>query len=142
MIISNFGQIWIASFFLFIGVILLILISGSETFEFYIKPQPSFNKQFDLLLNNLKDNLIHNYKNYLFCSNEQQAKRFHDIFESLDEQNHENLTKQYETIVLSLFQGFIDEENQIVCYTDHQIFERYHKFSIKNGYSKKQTINS
>jgi transcription-repair coupling factor (superfamily II helicase) len=112
----------------------------SETFEFYIKPQPSFNKQFDLLLNNLKDNLIHNYKNYLFCSNEQQAKRFHDIFESLDEQNHETITKQYETIVLSLFQGFIDEENQIVCYTDHQIFERYHKFSIKNGYSKKQTI--
>ncbi|WP_257209778.1 DEAD/DEAH box helicase, partial [Flavobacterium psychrophilum] len=112
----------------------------SETFEFHIKPQPSFNKQFDLLLNNLKDNQAHNYKNYLFCSNEQQAKRFHDIFESLDEQNHETITKQYETIVLPLYQGFIDEENQIACYTDHQIFERYHKFSIKNGYSKKQTI--
>lgn len=112
----------------------------SETFEFHIQPQPSFNKQFDLLLNNLKQNLDLHYKNYLFCSNEQQAKRFHDIFESLDEQNHENLTKQYETIVLPLFQGFIDDENQIACYTDHQIFERYHKFSIKNGYSKKQTI--
>ncbi|WP_261788017.1 DEAD/DEAH box helicase, partial [Flavobacterium psychrophilum] len=112
----------------------------SETFEFHIKPQPSFNKQFDLLLNNLKENQAHNYKNYLFCSNEQQAKRFHDIFESLDEQNHETITKQYETIVLPLYQGFIDEENQIACYTDHQIFERYHKFSIKNGYSKKQTI--
>jgi transcription-repair coupling factor (superfamily II helicase) len=112
----------------------------TDTFEFYIKPQPSFNKQFDLLLNNLKENNDHHYKNYLFCSNEQQAKRFHDIFESLDEQNHENITKQYETIVLPLFQGFIDEETQIACYTDHQIFERYHKFSIKNGYSKKQTI--
>ena len=112
----------------------------SETFEFHIKPQPSFNKQFDLLLNNLKDNHDHQYKNYLFCSNEQQARRFHDIFQSLDEQNHETITKQYETIVLPLFQGFIDEENQIACYTDHQIFERYHKFSIKNGYSKKQTI--
>jgi transcription-repair coupling factor (superfamily II helicase) len=44
------------------------------------------------------------------------------------------------TMVLPLFEGFIDEENQIACYTDHQIFERYHKFSIKNGYSKKQTI--
>jgi transcription-repair coupling factor (superfamily II helicase) len=43
-------------------------------------------------------------------------------------------------MVLPLFEGFIDEENQIACYTDHQIFERYHKFSIKNGYSKKQTI--
>ncbi|TGD58559.1 transcription-repair coupling factor [Flavobacterium humi] len=112
----------------------------SESFEFHTQPQPSFNKQFDLLLNNLKSNQEHHYKNYLCCSNEQQAKRFHDIFESLDEQNHENLTKQYETIVLPLFQGFIDEENQIACYTDHQIFERYHKFSIKNGYSKKQTI--
>ena len=44
------------------------------------------------------------------------------------------------TVVSSLYQGFIDEENQVACYTDHQIFERYHKFSIKNGYSKKQTI--
>ncbi len=111
-----------------------------ETFEFHFKPQPSFNKQFDLLLNNLKENHEQHYKNYLFCSNAQQAKRFHDIFESLDEQNHETITKQYETIVLPLYQGFIDEENQIACYTDHQIFERYHKFSIKNGYSKKQTI--
>ena len=112
----------------------------AESFEFHIKPQPSFNKQFDLLLNNLKENHDQNYKNYLFCSNAQQAKRFDDIFESLDEQNHETISKQYETIVLPLYQGFIDEENQIACYTDHQIFERYHKFSIKNGYSKKQTI--
>nr|WP_310557216.1 transcription-repair coupling factor [Flavobacterium sp.] len=113
---------------------------ASENFEFHIKPQPSFNKQFDLLLNNLKENHEHQYKNYLFCSNAQQAKRFDDIFESLDEQNHETIAKQYETIVLPLYQGFIDEENQIACFTDHQIFERYHKFSIKNGYSKKQTI--
>jgi transcription-repair coupling factor (superfamily II helicase) len=112
----------------------------TETFEFNIKPQPAFNKQFDLLLHNLKDNQERRYQNYLFCSNEQQAKRFHDIFESLDEQNHETTNKQYETIVLPLFQGFIDEDNQIACYTDHQIFERYHKFSIKNGYAKKQTI--
>ncbi|AWI25233.1 transcription-repair coupling factor [Flavobacterium pallidum] len=109
-------------------------------FEFLSKPQPSFNKQFDLLLNNLSDNHFNGIKNYLFCSNEQQAKRFHDIFESLDETNAEDLRKQYETIVMPLYQGFIDEENQIACYTDHQIFERYHKFSIKNGYSKKQTI--
>jgi transcription-repair coupling factor (superfamily II helicase) len=49
----------------------------------------------------------------LFCSNEAQAKRFHDIFESLDETNAENIRKQYNTIVLPLYQGFIDEENQI-----------------------------
>ncbi|PWA06562.1 transcription-repair coupling factor [Flavobacterium psychrotolerans] len=111
-----------------------------KTFEFHIQPQPSFNKQFDLLLNNLNDNHFNGYKNYLFCSNDAQAKRFHDIFETLDEANHESIRKQYNTITLPLYQGFIDEENQIACYTDHQIFERYHKFSIKNNYSKKQTI--
>ncbi|HMK06554.1 MAG TPA: transcription-repair coupling factor, partial [Flavobacterium sp.] len=112
----------------------------TKTFEFHTQPQPSFNKQFDLLLNNLNDNHFNGYKNYLFCSNDAQAKRFHDIFETLDEANSENIRKQYYTIVSPLYQGFIDEENQIACYTDHQIFERYHKFSIKNGYSKKQTI--
>jgi transcription-repair coupling factor (superfamily II helicase) len=58
----------------------------------------------------------------------------------LDEANHESIRKQYDTIKFPLYQGFIDEELQIACYTDHQIFERYHKFSIKNGYAKKQTI--
>ena len=108
--------------------------------EFHLQPQPSFNKQFDLLLNNLSENHFNGYKNYLCCSNENQASRFHDIFEDIDEANHESIRKQYKTMVLPLFEGFIDEENQIACYTDHQIFERYHKFSIKNGYSKKQTI--
>ncbi|WP_338408392.1 transcription-repair coupling factor [uncultured Flavobacterium sp.] len=110
------------------------------SFNFHIKPQPSFNKQFDLLLNNLNDNHFNGYKNYLLCSNENQTKRFHDIFETLDEANSENIRKQYNTIVLPLYQGFIDEENQIACYTDHQIFERYHKFSIKSNVSKKQNI--
>ncbi len=111
-----------------------------KTFEFFIQPQPSFNKQFDLLLNNLSDNHFNGYKNYLFCSNDAQAKRFHDIFESLDEENAESIRKQYVTITLPIYQGFIDEENQIACYTDHQIFERYHKFNIKNSVSKKQNI--
>ena len=116
------------------------IFNSNKTFEFHILPQPSFNKQFDLLLNNLNDNHFNGIKNYLFCSNEAQAKRFHDIFQTLDEANHESIRKQYDTIKLPLFQGFIDEEFQIACYTDHQIFERYHKFSIKNGYAKKQTI--
>lgn len=116
------------------------LFKTEKTFEFHMQPQPSFNKQFDLLLNNLNENHFNGYKNYLFCSNESQADRFHDIFESLDEANHEDIRKQYKTTVFPLYQGFIDEEMQMACYTDHQIFERYHKFSIKNGYSKKQTI--
>ncbi|MBP7397745.1 MAG: transcription-repair coupling factor, partial [Flavobacterium sp.] len=116
------------------------IFKTSKTFPFHFQPQPSFNKQFDLLLNNLNENHFNGYKNYLFCSNDGQVKRFHDIFESLDEANAENIRKQYHTIVLPMYQGFIDDENQIACYTDHQIFERYHKFSIKNGYSKKQNL--
>ena len=116
------------------------IFKTNKTVEFHIQPQPSFNKKFDLLLNNLNDNHFNGIKNYLFCSNDAQAKRFHDIFETLDEANHESIRKQYDTIKFPLYQGFIDEELQIACYTDHQIFERYHKFSIKNGYAKKQTI--
>ncbi len=104
------------------------------------QPQPSFNKQFDLLLNNLSINHFDGITNCLCCTNDNQAQRFHDIFESLDEKNNENIRKQYQTIVLPLYQGFIDFELQIACYTDHQIFERYHKFNIKNSYTKKQTI--
>ncbi len=116
------------------------LFDPKQTFIFHILPQPAFNKQFDLLLNNLSENHSNGIKNYLCCSNETQAKRFHDIFESLDEENHENIRNHYNTVVLPLYQGFIDEENQIACYTDHQIFERYHKFIIKSNQSKKQTI--
>ncbi|HEX9981466.1 MAG TPA: transcription-repair coupling factor [Flavobacterium sp.] len=116
------------------------LFNVGMSFEFHIQPQPSFNKQFDLLLNNLNENHFDGIRNFLFCSNDTQAKRFHDIFESLDEESSENIRKQYDTIVFPLYQGFIDTENRIACYTDHQIFERYHKFSIKNGYSKKQAI--
>lgn len=116
------------------------LFKTTKTFEFHLQPQPSFNKQFDLLLNNLSDNHFNGITNYLFCSNENQANRFHDIFESIDEENHEDIRKQYHTVVQPMYQGFIDKEHQVACYTDHQIFERYHKFSIKNGYSKKQTI--
>ncbi len=47
---------------------------------------------------------------------------------------------QFETVVFPLYQGFIDHQCKHVCYTDHQVFERYHKFSLKNGYAKKQAI--
>lgn len=113
---------------------------GTSTFfsnhaiEFQTSPQPSFNKQFELLIENLNTFHDKGYTNYIACVTEQQAKRFHDIFEDVEQDVH------YKTIVLSLYQGFIDHDNQITCYTDHQIFERYHKFHLKNGYAKKQAI--
>lgn len=108
--------------------------ASSETIEFNLAPQPSFNKQFDLLIENLNTNHEKGYTNYISCVSEQQAKRFHDIFDDVEQDVH------YKTFVLSLYQGFIDHDNKIVCYTDHQIFERYHKFHLKNGYAKKQAI--
>ncbi|WP_396632418.1 transcription-repair coupling factor [Maribacter sp. R86514] len=102
--------------------------------EFHSKPQPSFNKKFDLLIDNLNGYKDKGYTNYIFCASEQQAKRFHDIFEEVNKQVH------YQIIVSPLFQGFIDDDQKLVCYTDHQIFERYHKFHLKNGYAKKQAI--
>ena len=110
-------------------------VSGNnKTIAFNTKPQPSFNKQFHLLIDDLNEHHKGGFFNYIFCANEQQAKRFHDIFDDADEK------VRYETIVFPLYQGFIDIDQKIVCYTDHQIFERYHKFRLKNGYAKKQAI--
>ncbi len=113
-----------------------------STFTFNTTPQPSFNKQFNLLIEDLITNHNKGYINYIACVSEQQAKRFHDIFEDVDKEGHPNFEERvyYKTIVQSLHQGFVDHENKIVCYTDHQIFERYHKFQLKNGYAKKQAI--
>ena len=97
-------------------------------------PQPSFNKQFPLLIENLNEYHKAGFTNYIFCANEQQANRFHDIFDDATSEVH------YETIVFPLYQGFVDVHTKLVCYTDHQIFERYHKFKLKNGYAKKQAI--
>jgi len=102
--------------------------------EFNTKPQPSFNKKFDLLIENLNENHKAGYTNYIFCSTDQQAKRFHDIFDEVE------TTVHYKTIVFPIYQGFIENDLKLVCYTDHQIFERYHKFQLKNGYAKKQAI--
>ena len=102
--------------------------------QFNTKPQPAFNKKFDLLIENLNENREAGFTNYIFCSSEQQAKRFHDIFDEVDQTVH------YQTLVFPLYQGFVDFDLKIACYTDHQIFERYHKFHLKNGYAKKQAI--
>ncbi|WP_456463411.1 transcription-repair coupling factor [Lutibacter sp.] len=105
-----------------------------EILTFNTKPQPSFNKQFDLLIKNLQQNTQNGFKNYLFCDSQKQAERFHDIFNDVGQE------VEYKTLVFPLYKGFVDVENKLVCYTDHQIFERYHKFRLKNGYTKKQAI--
>ena len=69
--------------------------------KFNVRPQPSFNKQFDLLIEDLNVHHSKGYDNYIFCANEKQAQRFHDIFEDSEETVH------YETVVFPIYQGFI-----------------------------------
>ena len=109
--------------------------NGDKVFSFNTTPQPSFNKQFDLLIENLKENTTKGITNYLFCDNEKQAQRFHDIFENDDNK------VTYKPIVAPIYQGFIDYDLKIACYSDHQIFERYHKFRLKSGFTRKQALN-
>ncbi|MCF6297022.1 MAG: transcription-repair coupling factor [Flavobacteriaceae bacterium] len=114
----------------------LLKISNSRNeILFNTKPQPSFNKQFDLLIENFNKNTKEGLTNYLFCDNKKQAQRFHDIFDDVKTEVH------YKTIVKSLYQGFLDHDLKIACYTDHQIFERYHKFRLKSGFAKKQALS-
>lgn len=109
--------------------------NDDKVISFATVPQPSFNKQFDLLINNLNENTEKGITNYLFCDNEKQAQRFHDIFENDDNK------VTYKTIVAPIYQGFIDFDLKIACYSDHQIFERYHKFRLKSGFTRKQALN-
>ena len=108
--------------------------ANTKEITFETTPQPSFNKKFDLLIQNLNEFHSVGFENYICCATEQQARRFNDIFEEISEKVH------YKTIVFPLHQGFIAKDLKLVCYTDHQIFERYHKFHLKNGYAKKQAI--
>ena len=98
-------------------------------------PQPSFNKKFNLLINHLNNNSDKGFKNIIFCSNENQAKRFHDIFQEME------VNVKYKTIIKPIYKGFEDEEAKISFFTDHQIFERYHKYKLRNNYSNFQNLS-
>ncbi|NGZ90798.1 transcription-repair coupling factor [Psychroflexus maritimus] len=107
---------------------------AEEVIRFATEPQPSFNKQFNLLIDHLNQYHQKGFTNYIACVSQQQAKRFKDIFEDMETQ------VAYQPIVLPIHQGFIDQELKILVYTDHQIFDRYHKFQLKSGYAKKEAI--
>ncbi len=98
-------------------------------------PQPSFNKKFNFLINHLNNNSDKGFKNIIFCSNENQAKRFHDIFQEME------VNVKYKTIIKPIYKGFEDEEAKISFFTDHQIFERYHKYKLRNNYSNFQNLS-
>jgi len=106
-------------------------LENSRTIDFRSHPQPSFNKNFDMLLENLESNKKQGYKNFIFGEQEGQLKRLERIFKDIGDGN-----LAYRAIQGNLSSGFIDSDNKILCYTDHQIFERYNRFHLKEGFSK------
>jgi transcription-repair coupling factor (superfamily II helicase) len=102
--------------------------------EFETKVQPAFNRQFDLLIKDLKSWEAKGFELYLFAENPKQLERLYSIFNDLKEQIHFN------PVATSIHEGFIDEELKMVCYTDHQIFQRYHKYKVKQAYNKNKAL--
>jgi transcription-repair coupling factor (superfamily II helicase) len=94
--------------------------------------QPSFNKNFDLLIADLKKHEKAGFSNMIVSSQAKQVERLYSIFEDL------NSSVQFTTLSLALHEGFIDNDQKFVCYTDHQIFERYHRFRLKEGFRNNQ----
>ena len=109
-------------------------ISSKVDFKINIQPQPSFNKSFNLLFENIIKKKKEGYKVNLCCTNNQQKNRLRQIFEDLDNDGI------VEPIVLPLSAGFIDSDQKIIYYTDHQIFERYHKFKFRKRFNNKLSI--
>jgi len=107
--------------------------------KYTIKPQPSFNKNFNLLIKDLLHHQKGGYLNFIFAENPRQIKRFNNIFEDILSKSTDKIN--YHPITQSLHAGFIDIDLKILCYTDHQIFERYHKYNIRQAYSKSKAIN-
>lgn len=105
-----------------------------KNFNFNTSLQPIVKKNFKMLSNVLNDFTNSKYTNYLLSENKEQINRLHDIFDDSE------LQANFNPVLGTLSQGFIDHDLKITCFTDHQIFERYHKFNIKTGFTKKESI--
>ena len=106
-------------------------VLSSSTINFNQKPQPGFHKNFDLLIANLKENKSKGYHNYFLTDNTKQADRLITIFNDLLVKEHRTYESLIDYIPLNIHEGFIDDDLKIAIYTDHQIFERYHRFKLK-----------
>ncbi len=101
---------------------------------FQAKEQPAFNRQFNLLISNLQEYEKLQYNIFIFSENGKQLERLHSIFTDLKAEI------QITPIPVSIHEGFIDDDLKIVCYTDHQVFQRYHKYKVKQAFSKNKAL--
>jgi len=109
-------------------------------FDFLMEPQPSFNKNFQLLISNLKENTRKNYTNIFFSGNPKQIERLYAIFQDIEETDDIGGKISFLPVPVALHEGFIDHGLKLAGYTDHQIFERYHRFHLKDSFKSRQAI--
>lgn len=109
---------------------------GNEVLEitFNTRQQPAFNRQFDLLIRDLKEWEKKGFELNLLAENPKQLERLYTIFRDLNEEINFN------PLATSIHEGFIDEDLKVVCYTDHEIFQRYHKYKVRQAYNKNKAL--
>lgn len=106
--------------------------------QWKVRPQPSFNKNFELLIRDLQNNAAEGIQNYIFADNPKQLKRLGTIFEDMQAETEGKVS--FTPVNQSIHEGFIDDGLKIACYTDHQIFERFHPFHLRDAYKNKEAI--
>jgi transcription-repair coupling factor (superfamily II helicase) len=111
-------------------------IFGSDMkFEFRTDPQPVFNKNFELLSEKLQSNKADGYQTFIISESQSQIDRLRDIFSEISPEI------SFDPLLLNLHGGFTDHDLKISVFTDHQIFDRYHKFRIRGYFSRKESIS-
>lgn len=102
--------------------------------EYSSKPQPSFNKEFNLFIEDIEHLKSKGFKVFMCSDSKRQLERIRKIVEEL------NPLIDFDTVGVSFREGFIDQETKICCYTDHQLFEKYHSYQVKEKYSKSKAL--
>jgi len=111
---------------------------AQKSLLYHTTPQPTFNKNFELLAKDISDKNSLGYSVSILSDNPNQIERLHQIFSSFDKMDME-----FDTMSFSLHEGFIDHISKVCLYTDHQIFERYHRVKTQRSVEKSErlTIN-
>ena len=112
-------------------------LKNNKEIVFNTSHQPVFNKNFEMLFSNLVENTEKSFANIIVSENPKQIERLDRIFTEINT-NKEPVT--YAHLSCSLNEGFIDNDLKICCYTDHQIFERYHKYKLNEFSQNKEAI--
>ena len=106
----------------------------SQIVELNQTQQPSFHKNFELLIQDLEEKQGQGFDTWISFSSEKQKERLQSIFEELQ---HEIPFKSFKS---ELHEGFVDSDNKILIYTDHQIFDRYQRYKSKDGFAKSEQL--